>query len=75
MPSSRRMLPLDVPAHGLTPAQFLMTYNASPLATTGKGQTIVFFEIDGYDQFNLNSYSSNFGLPNFTPTRSATNRP
>jgi kumamolisin len=62
------MLPVDVPAHGLTPAQFLTTYNASPLATTGKGQTIVFFEIDGYDQFNLNSYSSTFGLPDFTPT-------
>lgn len=61
------MLPLDVPAHGLTPTQFLTTYNASPLATTGKGQTIVFFEIDGYDQFNLNSYSSTFGLPDFTP--------
>ncbi len=62
------MLPLDVPAHGLTPAQFVTTYNAGPLATTGKGQTIAFFEIDGYDQFNLNSYSSTFGLPDFTPT-------
>lgn len=62
------MVPLDVPAHGLTPAQLRTTYNAEPLATTGKGQTIVFFEIDGYDQFNLDSYASTFGLPQFTPT-------
>jgi kumamolisin len=62
------MPPLDVPAHGLTPVQILTTYNAGPLATTGKGQTIVFFEQDGYDQFDLDSYSLTFGLPDFTPT-------
>jgi kumamolisin len=61
-------LPAEVPAHGLTPTQLMTTYNAGPLATTGKGQTIVFFEIDGYDQFNLGSYSGTFGLSAFTPT-------
>ena len=61
-------LPVEVPAHGLTPTQLVTTYNAAPLATTGKGQTIVFFEIDGYDQFNLGSYSRTFGLSPFTPT-------
>jgi kumamolisin len=61
-------IPVGVPAHGLTPAQLLTTYNARPLATTGKGQTVVFFEIDGYDQFNLGSYSGTFGLSPFTPT-------
>jgi kumamolisin len=60
--------PRDVPQLGLTPAQLLRTYNAGPLATTGKGQTIVFYEIDGYDQFDLDTYSATFGLPKFTPT-------
>ena len=44
-------LPLDVPRGGLTPPELLRTYDAEPLAAagiTGKGQTIVFFEIDGY---------------------------
>ena len=62
------LLPVEVPAHGLTPTQLVTTYNAAPLATTGKGQTMVFFEIDGYDQFNLGSYSRTFGLSPFTPT-------
>ncbi|MGO9354712.1 MAG: protease pro-enzyme activation domain-containing protein [Mycobacterium sp.] len=61
-------LPVEAPMHGLTPTQLLTTYNAGPLAATGKGQTIVFFEIDGYDQFNLGSYSGTFGLSQFTPT-------
>lgn len=62
------VLPLDVPQLGLTPTQLLTTYNAGPLGMTGKGQTIVFFEVDGYDQFDLDSYSVTFGLPKFTPT-------
>jgi kumamolisin len=60
-------LPLDVPSHGLNPTELLTTYNAGPLATTGKGQTIVFFEIDGYDQFNLTSYADTFRLSGLTP--------
>jgi kumamolisin len=64
------MFPLDVPLHGLTPEALLTTYNATPLAAagyTGKGATIVFFEFDGYDQADLDSFSEMSGLPKFTP--------
>ena len=62
--------PLDVPRQGLAPDALLRTYNASPLAaagSTGKGATIVFFEFDGYQQRDLDSYASTSGLPRFTP--------
>jgi kumamolisin len=64
------ILPLDVPGTGLTPNALLTAYNASPLAEagfTGKGATIVFFEFDGYDQADLDSYAETAGLPKFTP--------
>ncbi|HEV7420467.1 MAG TPA: peptidase S53, partial [Mycobacterium sp.] len=64
------MLPEDVPKQGLTPDALLTTYNAKPLAKagfTGKGATIVFFEFDGYDQKDLDSFSEMSGLPKFTP--------
>lgn len=63
-----RILPLDVPGNGLTPTQLLNTYNAGALGTTGKGQTIVFFEVDGYTQRDLNTFVSTFKLPPLTPT-------
>jgi kumamolisin len=62
--------PLDVPWQGLTPDALLTAYNAHPLAAagfTGKGATIVFFEFDGYDQKDLDSYAESSGLPRFTP--------
>jgi kumamolisin len=65
------ILPLDVPRQGLTPSALLATYNVSPLAAagfTGKGATIVFFEFDGYNQADLDSYAATSGLPSFTPT-------
>ena len=64
------LFPLDVPRHGLTPETLLTSYNATPLAAagyTGKGATIVFFEFDGYDQADLDSYAEMSGLPKFTP--------
>jgi kumamolisin len=64
-------IPLDVPRHGLTPAQLLTTYNAGPLARariSGQGATIVFFEFDGYDQADLDAFAEQSGLPKFTPT-------
>jgi kumamolisin len=64
-------IPLDVPRGGLTPRQLVRTYNAEPLAAagfTGKGQTIVFFEIDGYRQGDLDYWADRSGLPRFTPT-------
>jgi kumamolisin len=64
------MLPMEVPKQGLTPDALLTAYNAKPLAQagfTGKGATIVFFEFDGYDQSDLDSFSEMSGLPKFTP--------
>jgi kumamolisin len=63
-------LPLDVPKGGLRPAGLLDAYNATPLAKdghTGKGETIVFFEFDTFDQKDLDTYADTSGLPRFTP--------
>ncbi|CAN5365401.1 S53 family peptidase [soil metagenome] len=63
-------LPLDVPDQGLAPDALLNTYNADELARdgiTGKGITIVIFAFDGFLQSDLDSFSSMFGLPQFTP--------
>ncbi len=65
------MLPLDVPDQGLQPSALLNTYNVNKLASagfTGKGQTIVIFAFDGYDQADLDSFASLYRLPQFTPT-------
>ena len=56
---------------GLTPSELLTAYNANGLAAqgfTGKSTTIVFFEFDGFDQDDLDSFSDLSGLPRFTPT-------
>ena len=60
----------DVPKLGLTPDALLTTYHAKPLASagvTGAGETIVFFEFDGYSQADLDSYAGMSGLAPFTP--------
>jgi kumamolisin len=65
------MLPTDVPDMGLQPSALLNTYNVSPLARagfTGKGQTIVIFAFDGFDQSDLDSFATLYKLPRFTPT-------
>lgn len=65
------MLPLDVPDMGLQPSALRNTYNVSRLASagfTGKGQTIVIFAFDGFDQADLDSFASVYKLPKFTPT-------
>jgi kumamolisin len=64
------MLPLDVPDQGLKPSALRNTYNVNKLASagfTGKGQTIVIFAFDGYDQADLDSFATTYGLPKFTP--------
>ena len=63
-------LALDVPKGGLRPAGLLDVYNATPLAKdghTGKGETIVFFEFDSFDQKDLDTFADTSGLPRFTP--------
>ncbi len=60
----------DVQRGGLTPQGLLAAYNADPLAEeghTGKGETIVFFEFDGFDQKDLDTFADTSGLPRFTP--------
>lgn len=62
--------PLDVPERGLAPDALLNTYNADELARggfTGKGITIVIFAFDGFLQSDLDTFSTMFGLPQFTP--------
>jgi kumamolisin len=63
-------IPLDVPKGGLTPLELLRTYDADSLAAagnTGKGQTIVFFEIDGFRQSDLDFWADKAHLSRFTP--------
>ena len=68
---ARPVIPLtERPQQGLTPAELLTAYNANGLAAqgfTGKGATIVFFEFDGFDQADLDSFAELSGLPSFTP--------
>lgn len=64
-------LPTEVPNGGLNPSALINAYNAANLARdgyTGKGQTIVIFAFNGFDQADLDSYSTSSGLPTFTPT-------
>ena len=63
-------IPLDVPDKGLTPTALLNTYDVTPLAQrgyTGKGTTIVVFAFDGFDQADLDTFATTYGLPKFTP--------
>jgi len=64
------MPPLEVPDQGLTPGGLLRTYNATPLRDkgfSGKGQTVVIFAFDGFDQADLDMFATTFNLPKFTP--------
>ncbi len=68
--ASPPMIPLDVPRRGLTPNALLKAYNADPLTEagfTGKGQTIVFYEFDGYEQADLDEFTELSGLPPLKP--------
>lgn len=65
------IIPTDVPDRGLTPDALLTTYNAANLAKagfTGKGTTIVIFAFNGYNQADLDTFTTTYGLPQLTPT-------
>ncbi len=67
---ARPVLPAEVPTQGLTPSALLRTYNIQPLRDagfTGKGVTVIVFAFDGFDQADLDTFSSTFGLPRFVP--------
>ncbi|WP_255496877.1 MULTISPECIES: S53 family peptidase [Mycobacteriaceae] len=64
------IVPLDVPDQGLSPDGLLRTYNAAPLRDaghTGKGTTVLVFSFDGFDQEDLDMFTTSFNLPKFTP--------
>lgn len=65
----------DVPAGGLSPAELLRAYDATPLSQagyTGKGKTVVFFELDGYTQADMDKYAQVSGTSRFTPVLDTT---
>ena len=54
----------------LSAAQLRMAYDVAPLVAagyTGRGATVVFFEIDGFAQTDLDAFSAANGLASFTP--------
>lgn len=60
-----------VPAGGLTPQGLLRAYDAQPLLAagmTGAGQTVVFFEYDGFARSDLAAFARRFHLPPFHVT-------
>jgi kumamolisin len=57
-----------IPVGGLGPGGFVDSYGMRPLwnnGDIGRGQTIVFVEVDGYSPADLAAYASRFGLPPF----------
>lgn len=68
--ADRWHLPREVPGQGLTPQTLLRTYNIAPMHAagfTGKGSTVIVFAFDGFDQADLDTFATTFGLPRFTP--------
>lgn len=62
--------PREVPEGGLLPNQLLNAYNATPLIDsghTGKGQTVVVFAFDGFQQQDMDTFADSFGVPRFSP--------
>ena len=62
--------PLDVPDHSLPPGSLRTTYNVEPLTEegyTGKGTTIAVFGFDGFEQADLDMFTSTYGLPKLVP--------
>ena len=57
-----------VPNGGLTPRGLVQAYDASPLLAQGdegQGQTIVFFEVDGYAKPDLQGFQKAYATPAF----------
>ncbi len=61
-------VPVGPATGGLAPGGFADTYDIRPLwdqGDLGQGQTIVFFEVDGYSPADLAAYAARYGLPSF----------
>lgn len=68
--SAPAILPLNVPNSAVRPDALLRTYNVEPmhsLGYTGKGLTVLVFAFDGFDQSDLDSFATMFGLPPLVP--------
>ncbi len=64
--SAARLRTPAVRAGGLTPTDLLKAYDMSPLrqlGMDGRGQTVVFFEIDWYKQSEYDTFTTHFSLP------------
>ncbi len=67
-PSTAPATPAAVPGNGLSPTGIIKAYDIAPLVQQGmdgKGQTVVFIEVDGVDQSALAAYAQRFHLPPF----------
>lgn len=58
--------PHNGPGGGYTPAQIKGGYNVS--GATGSGQKIALLEFDGFQQSNISTYDSHYGLSSSAPT-------
>ncbi len=59
-----------VPSGGLAPADLLAAYDIKPLrdlGLDGTGQTVAFYEFDGFAQSDLNTFTAKYGLPAMNP--------
>lgn len=64
------IMPLSVSNKSVSPAALQKTYDVEPLhrqGYTGKGQTVLVFAFDGFDQSDLDNFSTTFGLPPLIP--------
>ncbi|MFC0429717.1 protease pro-enzyme activation domain-containing protein [Kutzneria buriramensis] len=52
---------------GLTPANLTGAYDVKALNATGAGQQVAVFELDAFQQQNINAYDQQFGLKPPTP--------
>jgi kumamolisin len=61
-----------VPSDGLSPTGLRLAYDMTPLTDqlrlNGAGQTVAFVEVDGFNQSDLNTFTTRFGLPAMQPT-------
>jgi kumamolisin len=60
-----------IPAGGMSPTNIMNAYNITPLRNAkmdGTGETVTFFEIDGYKQKDLDAYAKKYHLPPFKVT-------
>jgi kumamolisin len=60
------------PAGGYTPAELKTAYDVTPLASAGyngTGQRLGLFELDGFQQSNITTYDTQYGLVSPVPTK------